>query len=312
MNEPKNDPQQYIPATEAEAKRIAEFLGWLQGRGRRSRTLSAYESDWRIFASWYERTNGEPFDLTRLTALDLNDYRAWALKENLAPSTINRRLGFLKQYAAWGLDRGEVEPAVQAGIKDVKLARQQKLAPRALSQSEVRRLLKEVELRASTRDQAIIYTLLYTGLRVGELAQLRVADVTLSDRKGTILIRGEHAKGGKQRQVPIPKEARHRLMAYLEEAPQQDEGLLFVGQRGPLGEDAIARVVKKYAAWAQLESVTPHVLRHTFSYAYLAKTQNDLVGLANILGHDNLATTQIYTQKPLGALQDEIEKVQFF
>ncbi|MCZ7546761.1 MAG: tyrosine-type recombinase/integrase [Anaerolineae bacterium] len=58
--------------------------------------------------------------------------------------------------------------------------------------------------------------------------------------------------------------------------------------------------------------MTPHVLRHTFAYAYLAKTGNDLVGLADILGHDNLATTQIYTQKPLGALQEEIEKVSFF
>jgi site-specific recombinase XerC len=58
--------------------------------------------------------------------------------------------------------------------------------------------------------------------------------------------------------------------------------------------------------------VPPHVLRYTFSYAYLEKTHNDLVGLADILGHDNLATTQIYTQKPLGVLQDEIEKVQFF
>ena len=58
--------------------------------------------------------------------------------------------------------------------------------------------------------------------------------------------------------------------------------------------------------------MTPHILRHTFSYNYLEKTGNDLIGLATILGHDNVTTTQIYTQKPLGALQDEIEKVRFF
>ncbi len=80
----------------------------------------------------------------------------------------------------------------------------------------------------------------------------------------------------------------------------------------PAGEDAIARVVKKHAAWAQLEGVTPHVRRHTFSCAYLDKTQNDLVGLADILGHDNLVATQIHTQKPLRALQDEIEKAKLF
>lgn len=302
-------PQRVVTA--AERKRAAKFWNWLEGRGRRSRTLSAYQGDWRVFAAWYHQTNGEPFDLARLTALDLNDYRQWALAEGLAPSTINRRLGFLKQYAAWGVEQEMVQPSVRAAIKEVKLARQQQLAPRALPQTEVRRLLKEVELRASPRDQAVLYTLLFTGLRVGELAHLEVEDITLSERKGTILIRGEYAKGGKQRQVPVPLEARKKLGAYLKTHPT-GEGPLFLGQRGPLGEDAIARVVKKYAAWAQLEGVTPHVLRHTFSYAYLEKTANDLVGLADILGHDNLATTQIYTQKPLGALQDEIEKVQFF
>jgi integrase len=146
---------------------------------------------------------------------------------------------------------------------------------------------------------------------VGELAHLQIEDVQLADRKGIILVRGDHAKGGKQREVPVPREARQRLLAYLDQHPSR-KGILFLGQRGALGEDAIGRIVGKYATWAKLESVTPHVLRHTFSYNYLEKTGNDLIGLANILGHDNVTTTQIYTQKPLGALQDEIEKVQFF
>ena len=311
MSKQSTKAQQRIGVTSAEARRVAKFWTWLEERGRRSRTVSAYQSDWKIFAGWYQQTNSEAFDLTRLTALDLNDYREWAVAAGLSPSTVNRRLGFFKQYVAWSMELEIVQPSVRAAIKEVKLARQQKLAPRALSQAEARRLLKEVELRANPRDQAILYTLLFTGLRVGEMAHLEVEDVTLLERKGTIIISGEHAKGGKQRQVPVPLEARKRLGAYLKTHPT-GEGPLFLGQRGPLAEDAIARVVKKYAAWAQLQGVTPHVLRHTFSYAYLEKTQNDLVGLADILGHDNLATTQIYTQKPLGVLQDEIEKVRFF
>jgi integrase/recombinase XerD len=194
-------------ATTAEAQRAERFWNWLKDRGRRSRTIAAYQTDWREFAAWYQQTNDEPFDLSRLTALDLNDYRSWGLAQNLAPSTINRRLGFFKHYAAWGLEAGMVEATVFRAIKDVPLVRQQKLAPKALSQAEVRRLLKEVELRADVRDQAILYTLLYTGLRVGELAHLQIEDVTLTDRKGTIRVRGDHAKGGKQREVPVPREA---------------------------------------------------------------------------------------------------------
>jgi site-specific recombinase XerD len=297
--------------TTAEVQRAEQFWGWLRERGRRNRTISAYQTDWREFASWYQQTNDEPFDLTRLTALDLNDYRSWGLAQQLAPSTLNRRLGFFKHYAAWGLEEHFVEVSVFRAIKEVSLVRQQKLAPKGLSQAEVRRLLKEVELRADVRDQAILYTLLYTGLRVGELAHLRIEDVTLTERKGTILVRGDHAKGGKQREVPVPREARQRLAAYLEQR-RTGKGTLFLGQRGPLGEDAIGRIVGKFATWTKLEGVTPHTLRHTFSYNYLEKTGNDLIGLATILGHDNVTTTQIYTQKPLGALQDEIEKVQFF
>jgi site-specific recombinase XerD len=144
------------------------------------------------------------------------------------------------------------------------------------------------------RDQAILYTLLYTGLRVGDLAHLRVADVSLSERKGTIIVRGDHAKGGKQREVPVPREARERLARYLDHYPTR-KGILFLGQRGALGEDAIGRIVGKYATWAKLEHVTPHVLRHSFAYNYLEKTGNDLIGLANILGHENVTTTQFYT-----------------
>jgi site-specific recombinase XerD len=301
----------YRAVTTAEVQRAEQFWGWLRERGRHNRTIAAYQTDWREFASWYQQTNDEPFDLTRLTALDLNDYRSWGLAQQLAPSTLNRRLGFFKHYAAWGLEEHFVEVSVFRAIKEVSLVRQQKLAPKGLSQAEVRRLLKEVELRADVRDQAILYTLLYTGLRVGELAHLQLEGVTLSDRTGTIQVRGDHAKGGKQREVPVPREARQRLAAYLEQHPT-GKGSLFLGQRGPLGEDAIGRIVGKYATWAKLEGVTPHVLRHTFSYNYLEKTGNDLIGLANILGHDHVTTTQIYTQKPLEALQDAVENVQFF
>jgi site-specific recombinase XerD len=302
---------QDIPITTNEAQRATEFWAWLEDRGRKARTISAYQADWRVFARWYDKINDELFDLARLTALDLNNYRESSLTQQLAPSTINRRLSFLKYYTSWGLERGHVEGQVHQAVRDVSLARQQKLAPRSLSQAEVRRLLKEVELRADERDQAIIYMLLFTGLRLGEIAHLRVEDVTLSERKGTLLIRGEYAKGGKQREVPVPFEARKRLESLLAQHPDK-QGVLFQGQRGPLSEDSISRIVRKYATWARLEDVTPHILRHTFAYAYLEKTGNDLVGLADILGHDNVATTQIYTQKPLRALQAEIEKVNFF
>jgi site-specific recombinase XerD len=300
--------------TDQEQARAEQFWQWLAIRGRRSRTLKAYRADWRVFACWYASVNQEPFDLARLAPLDLVDYRAWAQRQHQASHTINRRLGFIKLYASWGAEQQVVAPEVLRALRDIPLVRQQPLAPQALTPADVRRLLKEVELRGSLRDQAILYTLLYTGLRVGELVHLQVDDVVLGERSGTLLIRGDYAKGGKTRRVPVPLEARRRLQALLALLAHHPTGSgpIFLGQRGPLKEDGVGRIVGKYATWARLELVTPHTLRHTFAYTYLEKTHNDLVGLASILGHDRLSTTQIYTQKPLSALQDAVEQVSFF
>lgn len=299
------------PIRPQEEARFEQFSADLRAQGRRAHTLKAYASDWRNFAQWYVEANGEPFDLSRLTALDLTDYREWAASESFAPTTINRRLSFLKQYATWGLEREVVKPTVYTQIHRVRSIQQQTLAPRSLKQADVRRLMKEVDLRATSRDRALLYLLLYTGLRVGEAAHLTIEAIQLAQRKGTLVIRAEHAKGGKQRRVPVPAKAREPLSIYLQEHPI-GTGSVFVGQRGPLREDALARIVRQYAGYARLEAVTPHVLRHTFAYAYLKQTHNDLVGLADILGHDSVATTQLYTRKSLSALQDEIEKVRFY
>jgi site-specific recombinase XerD len=129
-------------------------------------------------------------------------------------------------------------------------------------------------------------------------------DVILSDRKGTIQIRAEVAKGGKERAVPVPKKAREALRVYIEERLADSNGALFIGRQGPLSTEGVAAVVAKYAAWSRLEGVTPHVLRHTFAYSYLENNNNDLVALADILGHSDLNTTRIYTRRRLSDLQE--------
>jgi site-specific recombinase XerD len=297
-------------ATPDETARFADFLRDLRERGRRERTLRAYALDWGRFAAWYAETNGEPFTLERLAVLDIQDYLAWGQRQGLKPATLNRRLTFLKQYVAWGAERGAVAPEQSQRIRRVSMVKKQTLAPRALTSQQVRQLLKEVELRGDVRDAAIIRTLLYTGLRVGELVALTPADVTLSERKGEILIRAEIAKGGKERIVPVPREARTYLAAYLAERP--DGQRLFVGRQGALSTEGVAAIIAKYAEWARLEGVTPHVLRHTFAYSYLANNNNDLVALADILGHSDLNTTRIYTRRRLSDLQAGAENVKFF
>ena len=299
-----------LRVTSEEQTRFERFGSQLRELGRSGNTLRAYRLDWQQFAVWFEQANGESFDLVNLTALDVLDYLTWGKREGLKPATLNRRLGFLKQYATWGEDEGVLSADQRKRIQKVGIVKKQPLAPQSLTSQQVRKLLKEVELRGNLRDRAIIYTLLYTGLRVGELVALTREDVRISERKGTIVVQAATAKGGKERFVPVPKTAREALSAHLETSAPQAK--LFVGRQGPLSEAGVAAMIAKYAAWAKLESVTPHVLRHTFAYTYLAQTSNDLVALADILGHTSLDTTQIYTKRRLEDLQAGIEQVQFF
>ena len=227
-------------------------------------------------------------------------------------TTLNRRLAWLKQYAAWGQQQEVVHRDMRRRIMAIPIQRKQQLAPRSLAPSEARKLLKEVKARGNDRDEAIIATLLYTGLRVGELVSLRIGDVTLSERKGVIHIRAEVAKGGKERDVPVPKKARETLEIYMKKRPSKSNEPLFIGRQGTFSAEGVAAVVTKYADWSRLEGVTPHILRHTFAYNYLENNNNDLVALADILGHTDLNTTRIYTRRGLSDLQEGAQRVQFF
>jgi len=298
------------PWTEKELARFEEFLDHLSSIGRRGRTLYAYRKDWEDFARWYDGANGEAFDLARMTAMDVADYMDSAIVQRRAPATINRRLVLIKRYVNFGVAKIVVRPDIAAAIQDIPRARTQTLAPKSLDKSQARRLLKEVELRATLRDKALITLLLYTGMRVGEVVRLERNDLTISPRKGSILIRSEIAKGGKQRVIPVPLPARTVMTDYLVSRRDHSPSL-FVGQRGPIHEDAVARIVTKYAKHADLK-ISPHTLRHTFAFTFLEQNANDLIGLANILGHENIQTTRIYTQKRLQDLQQSSERIRYY
>ena len=143
---------------------------------------------------------------------------------------------------------------------------------------------------------------------------LRPADITLRPRSGSLAVRADTAKGAKARTLPVPKAASDALSAYLAQRAEDDNehDLIFVGREGPLSTAGVAAMLRKYGRRAKIDSLTPHVLRHTFAYAYLKNNGNDLVGLADILGHTDLNTTRIYTKRRLSDLQDGVEQVRFY
>jgi len=264
---------------------MKEFLDTL-----RQTTARSYGEDLTDFTRWFNESNNRDLSADFITTLDLRDYLSHMLTvRGLKPSTINRRLAAIRAWLNWAKTEGE--------IKDLPLfprhLSEPKRAPKSLDRVEEARFIRSVTREGNIRDRAAIGLMLFAGLRVSEAVSTKPEDIEIAESKGKVIVR--NGKGMKRREVPINADGRGMIGPWLVHAKSD---YLFPGSGGGhLSPRTIQEMIKKYAYQAQLEpnSVTPHVLRHTFATKIL-RSGVDIVTVAALLGHSRIDTTAIYTQ----------------
>jgi len=283
---------------------LQEFCDYLISQERSPVTAAGYAGDITLFAKWFELTYSCPFKPGELTNAAIRVYKQNLQQQNAKPRTINRRLASLATFGLWAQQTGYL-PNGANPTDGIRPAKQTELAPRWLEPNERAKLLRATDdgvgramtrfPRARTlivRDAAIVKVLLNTGLRVGELTALRLADINLEGNRGLLIVQA--GKGSKRREIPLNAEARQALQTYLQLRPNQPVDQVFVNQLGePIDKRTAQRAVSRFARLAGLSGVSPHTLRHTFAKTLIDRGTT-LEKVAKLLGHSSLNTTQIY------------------
>jgi integrase/recombinase XerD len=274
---------------------VLDFLGYLElERGLARNTLSSYRSDLLQFGAFLAERG---LDASRARPRDVSDFlTALATDESsAATATIKRKAACLRSFYRHLRREGVLDVDPTAALSTPKRGGR---LPLVLGRAEVARLLEQPKGPEPTafRDRALLELMYACGLRASEAVDLELSQLDLAD--GILRVRG---KGSKERVVPVGRTALRSVKEYLVRARPKlvggrAEQHLFVNFRGGLlTRQGLYKIVQKHARSAGLDSrMSPHTLRHTFA-THLLAGGCDLRSLQEMLGHADVATTQVYT-----------------
>ncbi|MEL6328910.1 MAG: tyrosine recombinase [Planctomycetota bacterium] len=304
--------------SEAFRRTHREFLGFIRVEcGLGEATREAYGRDLRMLLADAQLAGASaPCELTPELVTD--HVRALARERGLSPTTVARHLSTIRVFSRWLLGRRKIERDIAEFLEAP--VRWRKL-PGVLSPSQMKRLVESPQppphAKPGTvplweRDRAMLELMYASGLRASEVCGLSVGSI--DDELALLRVRG---KGGKDRLVPMGAPARAELDQYLRgcrrilvEAnvtrgdPTRDKGTVFLSRTGrPLDRVQLWRLISGYANAVGLGRVHPHMLRHSFATDLLSGGA-DLRVVQDLLGHADIATTQIYTHVSRDRLHD--------
>ena len=277
------------------------FLRALQGQNYSPKTLRAYGDDLHQFLSWVEK-NRVDFDVpTRFSRGDIEGFMQYLAAQRMTGVTRVRKLAAIRKFFTF-LEENSILAANPAHT--VKGARREEKEPNILYKEQYKALLYEAS--DNIRDYAIIQTFLQTGIRLSELANLRVDEVDFEHRILTV----RQGKGKKDRQIPLVDDAVKALRNYMRYRNTQlilDDEILFLAKNGTsLNVSTVKYTVAKYVKRAGIRKKTGvHTLRHTFG-AHKADKNMSLATLQELMGHKKKETTLKYIHLAKTNLRQEM------
>lgn len=272
-----------------EIKNFNKYLK--QEKGASENTCVSYQRDLLHMAVYLEGMGIT--ETSKVTKTVLNSYVLHLEKEGKASTTVSRTLASMKAFFSYEFKQGQIKRDPAESIHAPKI---EKKMPTILSIDEVDRLLAQPSGTSAKeiRDRAMLELLYATGIRVSELIHLELTDINMPI--GFITCHDEH----KERTIPFGRVAKEALSKYLESAREEllkgkESSLLFTNcSGGSMSRQGFWKIIKYYGTKAGIEEdITPHTLRHSFA-VHLIGNGADIKAVQTMMGHSDLATTQMY------------------
>ena len=280
-------------------------------RGMSLNTYNSYSSDVKEFASWLDSESGPEVTLEKTAGENISQYISSRIDldggQVITGRTQARILSSLRSFFGWLQTEGIITENPCDGIDAPKIGR---YLPAVLSVDEVNDIMNSVDQSkwGGVRDRAILELLYGCGLRVSEVSDVRISNVYLQEKFVRIV-----GKGNKERVVPMGDPAAETITAYLAVRPEptgaDSEDILFLNRSGrQLSRISVFNMVKKQAMLAGItKEISPHTFRHSFA-THLIEGGADLRVVQEMLGHESILTTEIYTHLDSTTWQNDILK----
>lgn len=278
-------------------------------RGMSLNTYNSYSSDVKEFASWLDSESGPGVTLEKTAGENIRQYLGTRIDPNegqaITSRTQSRILSSLRSFFGWLQIDGVIAENPCDGIDTPKIGR---YLPSVLSIDEVNDIMNSVDQSkwGGVRDRAILELLYGCGLRVTEVSDMKISNIYLQEKFVRVV-----GKGNKERVVPMGDPAAEAVTAYLavrpEPADAKSEDILFLNKSGKqLSRISVFNMVKKQAMLAGItKEISPHTFRHSFA-THLIEGGADLRVVQEMLGHESILTTEIYTHLDSTTWQNDI------